>query len=78
MRLTTNNIAFVKELTRDGVTYGWFVAMKSQRVSDARSYSYTPKFQLPVSVQRFIAERSREVFDEHDWHEEHYIHYIYR
>lgn len=65
MRLTTNNIKFVKELIFDGITYGWFVSMKSGYVSDCRSYiNYEngkttckqpfPKNQLPKAVQKFI------------------------
>ena len=66
MRLTTNNIKFVKELTCDGITYGWFV-------SDSRNYiNYEngkttckqtfPKNQLPKAVQKFIENSVPELF----------------
>ena len=73
MKLTKNNIKFVKELTCDGITYGWFVAMKSGYVSDSRNYiNYEngkttckqtfPKNQLPKAVQKFIENSVPELF----------------
>lgn len=64
MRLKTNNIKFVKELTHNGITYEWFVAMKSNSVSDARMFvnhengrtilAEYPKEMLPKTVQKFL------------------------
>lgn len=34
MRMTKNNIKFVKRLEKDGMTYGWHIVMKSNRISD--------------------------------------------
>lgn len=86
MRLTTNNIGFVKELTEDGVTYNWYVAMKNYRTIDGRCYChYSPegrtivkeykKEDLPKSVQAFINSHERTVFTQTD---ENHIHYIYK
>ena len=78
MRLTKSNIKYVKELTMDGLTYGWFVSLGS--VSDSREFinyeAYDcmekknfktickeyPQDLLPVSVRQFIADRERLVF----------------
>lgn len=66
MRLTTSNIKFVKRYKKDGVTYMWFLAMKSGRVSDSREYiNYDesgkktcvkeyPAEWLPKTIQNFI------------------------
>ena len=66
MRLTKNNILFVKRYTCFSVTYEWFVGMKSRRVCDSRCFSTTdgkktiieeyPVTELPKSVQDFINE----------------------
>ena len=64
-RLSANSIKFVKRLELDGITYCWYVAMKSGHVSDSRVYIYYderettcakpyPKEQLPKAVQKFI------------------------
>jgi hypothetical protein len=90
MKLTMNNIHFVKEYTQDGMTYAWFVVMKSNRVSDTRSYiNYDengrttakeyPKEWLPKTVQKFIDQSNREEFTPE--HETKYVsiaHWIYR
>lgn len=89
MKLTTNNIKFVKELTCDGRTYSWFVAMKSGYVSDSRNYiNYEngkttskyefPKGRLPKAVQKFIDNSSREEFDTSEHHGSAFAQYIYR
>ena len=39
MKLTVNNIQFVKRMESDGITYEWFVAMKSNRISDSRMFT---------------------------------------
>lgn len=89
MKLTTNNIKFVKELTCDDRTYGWFVAMKSGYVSDSRNYiNYEdgkttskyefPKEQLPKAVQKFIDNSTRETFEASEHHGSTFVQYIYR
>ena len=71
MRLTVNNIDFVKELTEDGMSYNWFVALKDIR--DSRHFFYCDKDgrsivkeykkeDLPKSVQSFIASHERKQF----------------
>ena len=76
MRLTSNNIRFVKEFTCNGKPYRWYVAMKSNCVSDGRDYRTIdedncilydeewPIDQLPKSVQKFIEKSIRETFIE--------------
>lgn len=64
------DIKFVKRLEQDGVTYSWFVASKSNRVSDSRNYvNYEngktvvkefPKEALPKMVQKFIDSHNEE------------------
>lgn len=93
MRLTVNNILFVKEGTMDDLTYAWYVAMKSHRVSDLRIYrrfdkdgclviDAYPKECLPASVQKFINASSRTLFFEREepagFTGGHYVEYIYR
>lgn len=87
MRLTVNNIAFVKELTCDGLTYSFFVSMKSGRVSDSISYiNYEnnktvvkefEKKRLPVSVQKFIDRHTKKEFSKDTYQNKEFIHYIY-
>ena len=88
MRLAEKNISFVKELTCDGLTYSFFVSMKSGRVSDSISYiNYEngktvvkefAKDRLPVSVQKFIDKHERKEFSADTWKDQEYIHYIYK
>lgn len=65
MRLTVNNIRFVKVYTLYGITYQWYVAMKSNYVSDGRTYvnyyengvtavKEYPLESLPKTVQKFL------------------------
>lgn len=64
MRLTINNIAFARRREKDGITYGWFIAMKTHKVCDSRDYSIHengktvvkpyPLEDLPSTVQNFI------------------------
>lgn len=65
MRLTANNIKFVRELSKDGITYQWFVSMRSGNVSDSRCYvnydesgktvaELYPFDNLPKAVQKYI------------------------
>ena len=72
MRLAEKNIAFVKEFVQNGVTFCWFVSMKSRKNSDARDFinyengmsvfgEYTAD-RLPKSVQKFIAKHNKEFF----------------
>ena len=71
MKLTINNIKFVKRHEKDGVTYCWYVGMKSNKISDNRHWinrdsdgkSYVAEYDkslLPKSVQKFI-DRHNEV-----------------
>ncbi len=85
MRLTTNNIEFVKELTEDGITYNWFVMLKSKNTSDSRHYANYEngrtvvreyrKEDLPKAVQSFIVSHKRELFTQID---DKHCQFIYR
>ena len=72
MRLAEKNIKFVKEFVQNGVTFYWFVSMKSVKNCDARDFTnyedgksvfgeYTAD-RLPKSVQKFIAKHNKKVF----------------
>jgi hypothetical protein len=86
MRLTTNNIKFVKELTHNGTTYSWFVSLKEQAFSQSfTNYNeegrtivaeYT-KDRLPKAVQKFLENKNAELFSIND-RDEAYVTYIYR
>ena len=90
MKLTINNIRFVKELTVDGMPYCWYVAMKSHCVCDSREYKHVdekgwtvfeeyPAELLPKTVQKFIQKSIREEFmPEHETKYGAIAHYIYR
>ena len=65
MRLTENNIRHIVEHTYNGMPYGYYVAMKSGRISDSREFiNYDEKGRttikefkkewLPKSVQKFL------------------------
>lgn len=83
MRLTLNNIDFVKELTEDGISYNWFVAMKSGRMCDSIHYAHykngvsivkeIKKEDLPKTVQKFIDSHERKLFDRIDARHYQYI-----
>ena len=73
MRLTANNIRFVKELTTNGITWGWHVAMKDYQPFSARYYRNTdkngvnmhteyPKESLPKSVQKYLENNKKELY----------------
>ena len=72
MRLAEKNIKFVKEYVQNGVTFNWFVSMKSGENSDARDFTNYENGKsvfgeynadrLPKSVQKFISKRERKVF----------------
>jgi hypothetical protein len=76
MRLTVNNIRFVKAMTHkeSGIIYAWYVGMKSGYVSDGRSYINCengktvireyPVTDLPKAVQTFVNTHSSSLFDE--------------
>ena len=76
MKLTTNNIAHVHVIKRNGVPYSWSVAMKSHQISDGRHYQIYEnnkstckefKFEwLPKSVQKFIESRTAEEISNED------------
>jgi len=59
MRLSSNNIRFVKEVKHNGKTKCFYVAMISHCVSDLRRYE--PEG-LPATVRRFIGKRRPELF----------------
>lgn len=70
MKLTESNIRLVRELTRDDITYAYFVCMKSGRVSDSREFinyddtgktvsDYYDEERLPKSVQNFMLKSIR-------------------
>lgn len=85
MRLTTDNIKFVKELRNNGMTYSWYVGMKSNYVSDGRNYVHYEngktvvkeykKEDLPKAVRKFLEDKREEIFAVND---EETIVYIYR
>jgi hypothetical protein len=89
MRLTKNNIAHIVELTVDGCSFSWHVAMKGYQMSDARHYSNTDErgrtlqveFKnewLPKAVQEFIASHPRAVREQMEYKGKTFIHYIYK
>ena len=71
MKLIKNNILFVKRHEHNGVTYSYFVAMKSRRVCDAHQFiNYKdgkttiapyPKERLPKAVQNFLDSNTEEL-----------------
>ena len=70
MKLTANNIRFVKELVDEtNNTSKWFVSLKG---NDYRDYPATEK--LPKTVQDFISSKEKEVFQVFTTH----TFYIYR
>ena len=82
-RLTLKNIQYVKEYTKDGRTYAWFVRL-GRSVTDCREFinykdgkttaDLYPKEWLPKTVQQFIAEHHAEL-----WYvSEEFEQYIYR
>ena len=78
MKLTLNNIKFVKRFTKNGETRSYYVGMKSGYVSDARQFYVTKKTDLPVNVQKFLNNTSPEVFDKDYYNDDEYVTYIYR
>lgn len=77
MRLTKNNINFVREVQVDGNPIQWYVVMKNNWVSDMRAYSYSnisryskptpfPATDLPKTVQEFINDHACKL----DWLDE--------
>lgn len=83
MRLTKSNIRFVKELTMDGLTYGWYVSLGSVSASreyinyeaydlmDNRSFRTVckeyEKEKLPSYVLQFISEHERKIWTSEDF-----------
>lgn len=67
------DIKFVKRMEQDGLTYAWFVASKSNRVSDSRQFiNYEngktcvkeyKKEDLPKMIQKFIDSHNEEEID---------------
>ena len=72
MRLTKNNIRFVKRLEMDGITYGWFVSMVGGRISDSREYinyadgkTVATEYsfdRLPAAVRAFVEGHQESIF----------------
>jgi hypothetical protein len=86
MRLTANNIKFVKEHTNNGMTYAWFVSLKEQAFSrefinyneEGRTIcAEYPKNKLPKEVQKFLEGKTAELFSTYGENEE-FVTYIYR
>lgn len=82
MKLTKNNIKFVKQRLRDGLTYNYYVAMKSNNISDNRLYcnyennkstaDYYEFERLPKTVQKFVKEKykAKSFFYTEEYYEE--------
>lgn len=76
MKLIKNNILFVKRFEHNGVTYSWFIAMKSRKVSDVRNFvnyengktvvKQYPKEWLPKAVQNFLNTNTEELLVDGD------------
>ena len=69
MRLSKNNIKHVTVHVRDGQIYEVFVAMKSNMVSDSRTYTGEALKHLPASVKAFTQSHTETVVAE--WEQEH-------
>ena len=77
MKLTENNILFVKRHEKDGVTYSWYIAMKSRRISDNKNFvnyengkTVIKEFsqdRLPKAVQNFIAKHEETLLVDGDY-----------
>ncbi len=88
MRLTEKNIDFVKRLEMDRITYGFYVAMKTGKISDSREYMHYEnnktvykKFyfnQLPGTVKKFIKSHKESVFTSAVFGNGSYTEYIYK
>lgn len=63
MRLVEKNIKFVKRHEKNGCTYEYYVAMKSNRVSDGRLFYATSNEQLPKAVQDFMSKHDEKIFE---------------
>lgn len=82
MKLTKNNIKFVKQRLRDEITYNYYVAMKSNNISDNRLYcnyknnksttDYYKFERLPKTVQKFVIEKykAKSFFYTEEYYEE--------
>lgn len=68
--LTVKNIKWIKELTKDGITYKWFVSLKK---NDSRVFinyengktvvkEYS-KDRLPKTVQKFLEDKQRKEYE---------------
>ena len=59
MKLTKDNIAFVKVHLFNGVAYEYFVGMKSNKVSDSRCYGCFENAylfdKLPKTIRKFLS-----------------------
>lgn len=84
MRMTKNNIKFVKRLEKEGTTYNWFVKMKDGTAHDYINYrngrTVAEEYKLdrlPKAVQSFVKEHEESI-----WTDERettgFAHYIYR
>lgn len=71
MRLIEKNIAHVWRMEVDGMTYSYFVALKSRQVSDSRNFiNYEngrtvakeyPAEWLPAAVRKFLQKHDEEL-----------------
>ena len=89
MKLIEKNIAHVWRMEMNGMTYSYFVALKSGRVSDSRNFiNYEngrtvakeyPAEWLPVSVRKFIQKHDEELrADMVDGDGKVWRHYLYK
>lgn len=88
MKLTINNIDYVKRLVLDGITYGFYVSMKSGNISDSREYmnfennkTVYSEFsfdRLPETVKKFIVSHHESIFTSASFGTGNYTEYIYR
>lgn len=87
MRMAKKNISFVKRLEKDGMTYCWFVSMKSNCISDAREYinyrdgkTVAEEYKidrLPKAVQDFVKDNQESIWTD-DKEATGFAVYIYR
>ena len=78
MRLTENNIKFVKQMTVNGTTRKYAVILKSNYVSDIKIFTELKKDELPKSVQNFMSKHKRELFEEEIINGNEYKNYIFK
>ena len=78
MRITSKNISFVKEHTKNDETYEFFVLLKEGRDLDSRTYMVDDYRKLPVAVARFIDDHDPEIWSASEYKSDTYEVWIYR